>query len=262
MDKITIIANEKLYEKHIEIIKSPLELQRIHFYKNTLPHFSYESRKETDTHIYWSSVDKRAMFEHGRFFYVRKSLGGVTYDRKKRTAKIWFGQKYITLNYFIKQDCFLLLAPWVLDKTSESIKSLINNTIFSKILGGKINNAREIVEAYLKTSPYKNRDVDIDLFLKVFNDKSAYLSVKSFKEILLAASDINEGIKYVEKFVLRNTIALDSILNLSHKAIILDIKIDVNMDHDEADKLNDKLYNQINKDFIIYNNIYDITNIT
>lgn len=258
MDKLTILCNKDIYEEHLKILSYEPDLQRIYFYKNETIRFIYENRKETDTHIYWSCIDRKPMFENDKFFYTRKAVSGITYDRKKKSAKIWFGQHYNKLSSSMRDDCFLLLAPWVINKTSYSLKTLINNTIFSKILGGKINNPKELVEAYLKNSPYKNMDVDVDLFLKVFNEESAYHSVKAFKTLLLSATNINDAIKYINKYVGSAYVNYDHIMSLATVASMLNIKIDVNMSYKKAAELEDELKLQVNKNIEIYKTIEDV----
>jgi hypothetical protein len=258
MDKLTIISNKETYIQHLSILSYPPELQRIYYYRNLTPRFVYENRKETDTHIYWSTVDRKPRFENEKFFYTRQATSGITYDKKKKTAKIWFGQHYNQLPISLRDDCLIMLAPWVLNKISHSVQSLINNTIFSKIVGGKIKNSTELVEAYLKTSPYKNMDVDIKLFHKVFNQRDAYHSVKSFKDILLSASNINDAIKYLDQYVCKAYIHNDPIFNLATVARMLDIKIDVNMSHKKATELHDELKIQVAKNIEIYKNIEDV----
>ncbi len=258
MDELKIITNIELYREHLAVLNYPPELQRIYFYSSKAPRFTYESRKVTDTHIYWSMVERIPMFENGIFFYRRKAHHGVTYDRKKKTTKIWFGDNLNKLPHGLKTDCLELLAPWVLKKVSNSLMTLINNTMFSKIINGKIKNTTELVEAYLKTSPYKNMDVDVKLFLKVFGNKNSYQSVKSFKDLLLCASNINDAIKYVQKQVSKHYIHSDALLNLSPLANMLGIKIDVKMSHKNAVELYDELKTQVAKNIIIYKNIEDV----
>ena len=258
MDKLTIITNREIYNEHLAILNYPPELQRIYFYSNKIPKFTYESRKETDTHIYWSCVERIPMFENGMFFYRRKAHYGISYDRKKKTTKIWFGHHFIRLPHAIKWDCLNLLAPWVFKKVNNSLMTLINNTMFSKIINGKIKNTTELSEAYLKTSPYKNMDVDIKLFLKVFGSKNSCQSVKSFKDLLLCASNINDGIKYVQQQVGKHYISTDPILDISALANMLGIKINVNMPHKEAVALYDELKTQVAKNINIYKNVEDV----
>ena len=258
MDKLTIITNRELYNEHLAVLNYPPELQRIYFYSSKAPNFTYESRKETDTHIYWSNVERIPMFENGVFFYRRQALHGISYDRKMKTTKIWFGHNLTKLPYQLKRDCLEMLAPWVLKKVNNSLMTLINKTIFSKIINGKIKNTTELVEAYLKTSPYKNMDVDIKLFLKVFGSKNSYQSVKSFKDLLLCASNINEGLKYIQQQVTKHYTSADPVINVSALANMLGIKINVNMPDTEAVALYDELKTQVAKNIIIYKTIEDV----
>lgn len=258
MDKLTIITNKDLYIEHLEILQFPPELQRIYYYRNKTPRFVYDNKKETDTHIYWSTVDRKPMFENGRFFYVRQALHGITYDKKKKTTKIWFGDHVNKLPRSLYDDCLKTLAPWALTKISHSLQSLVNNTIFSKIINGKIKNTLQLTEAYLKTSPYKNMDVDVKLFHKVFGNMNAYHSVKSYKDLLLCAENINDAIKYANKTVSKAYLSNDPILNLCSIANMLDLKIDVNMSHDKAVRLHDEWKIEVAKNILIYKTIEDV----
>jgi hypothetical protein len=260
MEKVTIITNPEAYNEHLTIQKFPPELQRIYYYSNRVHSFAYESRKETDTHIYWSSVERIPMFENGRFFYRRKALHGITYDRKKKTTKIWFGHHFNKLPYAMKMDCMNYLAPWVIKKINTSLMTLVNNTMFSKMMNGKINNPIEFIEAYLKTSPYKKMDIDVKLFHKVFGKPNAYQSVKVFKDLLLCADDPNKALKYIDStnMISKQYLHSDAILTLSGVANMLGVKIDVNMPHKKAVALYDELKKQVDKNIIIYKIIEDV----
>jgi hypothetical protein len=158
-------------------------------------------------------------------------------------------------------DCIELFAPWVIKKVNPSLMTLVNNTMFSKILHGKIKTPLELIEAYLRTSPYKKMDIDVKLFHKVFGQSNAYQSIKTFKDLLLCASDPNDALKYIDStnMITKQYLHSDAILSLSGVANMLGVKIDVNIPHKNAVALYDELKKQADKNIIIYKSIQDVS---
>ena len=67
------------------------EKQRYDYYKGTLYGLTYATRKETDTHVYWSISNRQPRFENGKLFYTNNNSQGATYDKSTKKLKIWFG---------------------------------------------------------------------------------------------------------------------------------------------------------------------------
>ena len=57
------------------------------YYTDAALIFGYSTRKETDTHIYWTSSVKKPRVENNKFFYQHTNDCGVTYDKVKKSIK-------------------------------------------------------------------------------------------------------------------------------------------------------------------------------
>jgi len=196
MDKIEVFVNGATYEKSLEYMNDSLEMQRFNFYKQKVYAFQYATRKETDTHVYWSFTDCKPRFENNRLFYSRNNKYGATYDRAKNDFKLWFGRSiqetppsliYDILTYF-KIDWY--------SQMSSSLQTLMNPTMLKKMVKGKITNPRDFVKAYLKTSPYRKMDVSPELFYKVFSDTNLN-SAKYYRRILEYSTNINQALEFI-----------------------------------------------------------------
>jgi hypothetical protein len=258
MEKITFLFNEHNHRKFESVLKEPPEFQRLLFYSGDLHGYQYITKKETDTHIYWSLAHRSPMYENDKLFFFRKTNSGVTYTKKTKTTKIWFGDHYNRLSSEIRNSIIEQFAPWFLDDVPHSIHSLMNNTIFSHIVKGKITNYKDIVAQYLKTSPYKKINFDLDLFTDVFVNNVQQVSPKQFKLLFLCAANPNEALEYIRR-TFKNSYYYDTpITMLCYNAICLGKKIDVNITDEEAVILNKEYLQMITNQKIIYKTIEDV----
>jgi hypothetical protein len=196
MEKIEVFINEAAYEKSLEYMNDSLEMQRFNFYKQKVHAFQYATRKETDTHVYWSFTDCRPRFENNRLFYSRTNKYGATYDRSKKDLKLWFGRTIQETPSSLLCDILIYFKIDWYNHMSSSLQSLLNPTMLKKIVKGKITNPRDFVKAYLKTSPYRKMDVSPELFYKVFSNSSIN-SAKYYRRILEYSTNINQAIELV-----------------------------------------------------------------
>jgi hypothetical protein len=223
METKEIIEGKADYERYLTFIEMPQELQRFNFYRGKIYPIYMVQKKETDTHVYWSSSEKKPRFENDRLFYTHKNRTGATWDKEKKTLKIWFGHTPSTLSTTILKDIILhFKIDWYND-LSESLKTLLNKTILQNMIKGKITNPRDFVKAYLKTSPYKKMDISPELFYKTFSDTDRFhASPKFFRKVLEFSTNVNHALELLT----RQNGNLDSyILDIYEQAAALNRKV-------------------------------------
>jgi hypothetical protein len=251
MEKLTFILNEDAYIKNYkEILELPIERQRRLFFGRQLFDVRYITKKETDTHIYWACHEKKPKFYNNKLFFAHTNRSGVTYDKKKKSIKIWFGIRYSDLPMELKINVLETFDMYWVMKLSNGISSLISNAIFGNIIKGKIKNAKDICQAYLKVAPYKAKDIDLELFTNVFSKLD--MSPKSLSNNFIVAIDCNVLLQQIEKSSTNGFYFNTYIEILVEKASILNKNVDFNITNEEADKLCQEYNEIIRKDDIIY----------
>jgi hypothetical protein len=220
MDNVDIIYNEASYTASLEYLGATLEMQRYNFYKQKVYAFSYATKKEIDTHVYWAYHEMKPRFENNRLFYSRNNKYGATYEKKTKKLKIWFGVPIYSVPPIIleniishfKIDWFIAMSP--------SLQSLMNASMLGNIIKGKITNPRDYIKAYLKTSPYKKQDVSIDLFYKTFSSGNIN-SPKFFRKLLEYSTNINHALEMINSMGHPNS----GITDLYEQAAVLNRKV-------------------------------------
>jgi hypothetical protein len=198
MEIKTVITGQLTLEKMEEYKAMPVEMQRYLFYKGEIYGFSTTNRKETDTHVYWCNSNKVPRFENNRLFYLNSNKAGVSFDKEKKTIKIWFGNSIQMLEGTILPDILHFFKLDWFSAMSYSLRTLLNKTMLQNMIKGKITNPRDYIKAYLKTSPYKNLDISPEIFYKSFTINHAH-SPKGFRKYILYATNPNEALEHVGK---------------------------------------------------------------
>jgi hypothetical protein len=195
MEKVTVLWGQESIDLMENAKASSPEKQRYDFYKGKLCALIYAKRKETDTHVYWSLSQRQPRFENGRLFYSNLNKQGATYDKSTKKLKIWFDMNMYNFDERLKTD---ILKYFNIDwyDTLGNHKELMNKSILQKMINGKITNHRDYIKAYLKTSPYKNMAVSVELFYKTFKD--GYRSAKSSRKFLEYSTDINHALEMLQ----------------------------------------------------------------
>ena len=198
MENTEVFINAESYIASLEHLDNSPEMQRFNFYKDKIYPFSYGTRKETDTHVYWSYTDAKPRFENNRLFYTRNNKFGATYDKSKNDFKIWFGKAiYETPASLLQNITAYFKLDWY-NQMSNSLQSLLNATMLKNMVKGKITNPRDYVKAYLKTSPYKKMNISPEIMYKVFNDHKLN-SPKFFRKTIEYSLDPNHAIEMISK---------------------------------------------------------------
>lgn len=235
--KVTFLSGEREYNKYyIDLMSRDDDYKRLKYYNHGVPQFSFATKKEIDTHIYWSICTKNPMFENGKLFFKHHTHDGATYDKEKKTLKIWFGKRLINLDYNVKSNIIAQFIPW-LDHDNNNILIMINNSILNKIVKGKINSDQEIVAEFCKNQPYKRLNIDAKLFTEVLKC-GAWLAGKDLRTILEAAEDANRTLNWI----LVNKRIDSDIISLSRIALSIDKKVPTNLSYDEVKALHKEYY--------------------
>ena len=237
MEKITIISGKNLYNEHYKfLLEQDVEYQRLKFYKGIVYEFQYSSKKETDTHIYWSTSSKFPMFENDKLFFKHKTICGASYDKKSNKIKIWFGYNINRLPEEIQTDIFQILVPWFVDSTNPWIRNnyqvMMTNGILNKMIKGSITSTEGIIKAFCKYNPYKTFNLDTKKLDLIFT-QSAYYNIKQFKYIFLASENPNDVVGYIYDNMKTSNYIYNQFIDISKTALSIGEKINVNWNKDE-----------------------------
>lgn len=191
----TILSGEDHLQRKDNILNQPEPIKRMLYHQGKIETFMYCSKNETDTHIYWSVSEMKPRFENNMLFYTRKSKGGITYDKAKKSIKIWFGHKFVTLHYAVRLDLFKHFdCEWALE-VGDALSSNFSVSIINRILKKRITNPRDLCKAYIKTSYFRTLDISVEMFYQTFCKKEHGNRLRSpiaYKSYFLYATNPNE----------------------------------------------------------------------
>jgi hypothetical protein len=236
MTRVYIEDQPMVARKVFEELKTaPLAEQRFKFFGNDVPGYHDISRAETDTHVYWSSTMHAPKWNPKSGIYLKKdSDSGCTYDKTTKKFKFWFGKQIIFGKPDVYQDmCKYFGAEWFLTET-QGLRSSTTNSVFAKVLLGKITNTTELIKAIIKSNPML-RNYDLDL-VKVYAYVSAgqhnriqaiadYVDVAKDLNVLLdMLSDPNHGISWDMQSLVRNARMLNRKIDFSWSQSTIDLK--------------------------------------
>jgi len=188
------IENEPMLvrEKFAELRNAPLQEQRFKFYDGSVIGYHDISRAETDTHVYWASTAHIPKWNPKTGLYLKNdSDSGCTYDKATKKFKFWFGKQVVFTKPEMYQDmCKYFGAEWFLDE-KQGLRLSTTNSVFVKVLQGKINNSHELIKAIIKTNPMlRNYNIDIN---KVYSYVSAghHNRIQAIADYVDVAKDVN-----------------------------------------------------------------------
>ena len=193
MTRVYIEDQPTLAREILEELKTaPLQEQRFKFYGNDISGYHDISRAETDTHVYWSSTTHIPKWNPKSGIYLRKDTdSGCTYDKTTKKFKFWYGKQIMYGKPDMYQDmCKYFGAEWFLNET-HGLRSSTTNSVFAKILLGKITNRYELVKSIIKTNPMlRNYNLDIN---KVHTYVSAgqHHRIQAIADYVDVAKDVN-----------------------------------------------------------------------
>lgn len=242
MEKITFLAAKDLYDQQYKfIIEQNTDYQKLQFYQGSVYSFNYTTKKETDTHIYWSTSNKKPMLENDKLFFKHKNIEGASYDKETKKIKIWFGKKFNHIDSIMSSDILKTLVPWYEVNTNldfmngnhNSYLNMMTNEILNKMVKGTIKDTKGIIDAFCKYSPYRNFNLNTKKIEFIINNSSGYWNIRNFKLIFLASKEPNDVINYIHKNLSTHYVKLDELINISRVALSIGQNIDINWSHEE-----------------------------
>lgn len=177
----------------LEALKTaPLQEQRFKFYGNDVVGYHDISRAETDTHVYWASTTHVPKWNPKTGIYLKKDTdSGCTYDKTTKKFKFWYGKQIMFGKPDMYQDmCKYFGAEWFLNET-HGLRSSTTNSVFAKILLGKITNRYELIRSVIKTNPMlRNYDLDINK-VHAYASASQHHRIQAIADYIDVAKDVN-----------------------------------------------------------------------
>jgi hypothetical protein len=200
MEKITFLTGKDTYDKQYKfMLDQNVEYQKLRFYQGSLYSFSYATKKETDTHIYWSVSGKKPMLENDKLFFKHENLQGASYEKRTKKIKIWFGKKFNTMDAMLSTDILNTLVPWylhvhdanVITGSHNNYLNIMTNEILNKMVKGTIKDTKGIVDAFCKYNPYRKFNLDTAKIDYIMSNSQAYFNIRSFKIALSIGQTID-----------------------------------------------------------------------
>jgi hypothetical protein len=180
-----------------KVMQAPLPEQRFKFFGQMIYPYSDITRMETDTHVYWANCMHIPKWNEKSGIYLKNdSTGGCTYDKTTKKFKFWYGKQVMFLNDDIYKDmCKYFGAEWFIEETS-GLKISTTNSVFARVLKGKITNTKELINAIVKTNPLLRRhNVDTNKLLSYVRNTNN--RIQTLAEYVEVAQNIDALLDYV-----------------------------------------------------------------
>jgi hypothetical protein len=193
MTRVYIEDQPTLAREVFEKLKTaPFAEQRFKFYGNDVQGYHDISRGETDTHVYWSSTTHAPKWNPKSGVYLRKDTdSGCTYDKTTKKFKFWYGKQIMFGKPDMYQDmCKYFNAEWFLNEP-HGLRGSTTNSVFAKILLGKITNRDELIKSIIKTNPMlRNYDLDINK-VRTYVSAGQHHRIQAIADYIDVAKDVN-----------------------------------------------------------------------
>ena len=217
--KVTYLYGQNDIDK-IENIKSMnAEDQRYLFFIKHVPSGSITSMAETDTHIYWSETIYKPYF-NVKLFYKKNSTAGLTYDKKTKELKIWFGK---IPNKTILDSFFNVVGVDYMNMINYSFQYMVTPGMLKKMAKGKVSTV-EVYTQYLVKNLHAFKKLDTaDVIRLVYSNTESYTNQYNFHSIgnmLSVAKCAKDAVEHI----LTNRFTISSYL--INAALALNEKID------------------------------------
>ena len=231
--EVTVLYGASAFEESKKYLELSIPEQKLMLYHNRIYNFHYESVKYTETHVYWSEVDFKPRF-NTRLFYTASSKKGLSFDRKTKDLKIWFGSIpsltildsfYSYFNYSLKEE-----LPNV-------FRHYITKSLLKAIAKGKIKSIDDYAVHISKRSlMFEGVQPDVIKYL-IYSFHSygeIYTDLNTLSTILKQASNPKECVD----FIFKHPALISRLHTMSVWANCLEEKITVstiekyNSDHD------------------------------
>ena len=229
MEEIKILQGEEDFKRLKEAQEKSIEVQRYLVYQQKLNHAFVLQKKETDTHLYISNCEYKPMFNK-KMILIRKPMTGLTYDKAKKTVKLWFGKKpkdtAVCVGHLLKH----FNIEWYNTLYAGAFYETLTQSLLQRIIRGVITNPRDYAKAILKG--HKNlRETGLSAeSLFKYLCSSVSLGVQTFLFYCPAFKNPNQLVDLITGSKLNWRVA-----DMVKQARILDKKIDLNWSEKRLD---------------------------
>ena len=193
MKKTYIEKNAHTTREAFEKLRdASLPEQRFKFFGGDTHSYEDISRMESDTHVYWAVTVHIPKWNQKTGLYLKHdSSAGCTYDKTTKKFKWWFGKHVMYTNAELHQDmCKYFNADWFLKET-DSLKLSTSNSVFVKVLLGKITNTDELIKGIIKVNPtLRNHNLDTTK-VHAYLSMAPHMRVQGLADYADVAEDIN-----------------------------------------------------------------------
>lgn len=153
-------------EESFKTSRKNLELsvpeQKLLMYLHRIHPFRYTYRKDTKTHVYWSTSDYKPRFNN-KLFYTQHSKKGLSFDKKTKELKVWFG---VIPSHDILSSFFSYFNYSLHTELPDPFKYYITKSLLKDIAKGKIKDIDDYALHLSKRSlMFKGISVDIIKYL-------------------------------------------------------------------------------------------------
>jgi hypothetical protein len=199
--KLTYIEDEPhaSREKYEELKGAPLAEQRFKFFGGDIFPYQDISRMETDTHVYWAVTSHVPKWNKKSGVYLKNdSSMGCTYDKATKKFKWWYGKQIMFSNTDVYKDmCKYFGAEWFIEETN-GLKISTTNSVFARVLKGKITNTEELINGIIKANPLLcKHDINTDKLLSYV--RTTNNRIQTLADYIEVAEDIDTLLSYVCK---------------------------------------------------------------
>lgn len=131
-----LLSGSAEYEKSRKYLEYPADYQRFLFHTGRIYKFHVFKTIETETSMYWIEDTYTPRFTN-KLFYTSKALTGISFDKKTKDVKIWFGKyppEFLILSFYSYFNVNQL------EITSNSFRRYFTKSLAKDIAKGKIQN--------------------------------------------------------------------------------------------------------------------------
>lgn len=194
--EIIVLYGASEFNKSREYLELPVLEQKLMLHHNRIYNFQYETVKHTETHVYWSEADFKPRF-NTRLFYTASSKKGLTFDKKTKDLKIWFGTmpNRSLLNSFYSYFNYTLI-----EELPDVFKHYITKSLLKAIAKGKVKDI-DSYAIYLSKHSLMFRGIEPDvikyLIYSFHSNRDLYTGLDTLSAILKQVTNPKECIDFI-----------------------------------------------------------------
>lgn len=195
--KTIFLQGENLFNSSRENLKKSIEEQKFLFFSKTLGSFDTLRINETDTHIYWAN-DRFTPRFNGKLFYTSNGISGISFDKKTRDIKFWYGKRPHT--YLIKSFYAYMSCDWY-NQLPRSFMEYSTVSLAKDIAKGKIKSIPDYA-AHLSKRSLMFKGIDPVVLTKLIhlfrmNHNDSYVSLDFLSSAIKVSTDPSEAVEFI-----------------------------------------------------------------